>query len=259
MKHLRSRFMTIVGSILLSLSFTGAISAQEGDKSGTITEIANGHDSITVRLDGETTTETYSIDADTEITFRGGRGTVEDLSPGDRVLLDFETDNASSRRANRVAQGEVPNDKVAEVVGVEAEDNQLTVRFRDTNEVETYTVAPDVDIWIRNSPGSLTRNRAGELEEIKVGDEVVLAFDEIDRDQSNRPTLRIVTYDGVDEDEEIDTRVAANVRSDDGSTNRFSSLPRTASVFPALGLLGMALLALAGWVRSRRVVNHSSQ
>lgn len=244
---------SVILSFLLTLCFAAASTAQQNanSKAGTITRVSPSLDTISVKLDDDGTTETYTIDDGTDVTFRGSRRAVEDLSPGDRVILEFDEDTTNaSRRARRVAQGDVDDDRTAEVLGVNLADDQLTVRFVDDNEVETYQVSPDVDIWIRNNPGSLVRNRVGGLDDIHVGDEVVLDFDEINRDQTNRPTLRVVTYGFTIDENEPDTRFAAADTRVGGSR-----LPNTASIFPALGLTGVLFITIAGWARVRRNAN----
>ena len=94
------RMTTNLILLLLSAFAVGTALGQENIR-GEVLDVDVPESTITVRT--EEGIGTYDIDADTDITFRGVRGSgLEDINRGDRVILDFEEATDGRRRARGI-------------------------------------------------------------------------------------------------------------------------------------------------------------
>lgn len=242
------RIAIIISSSILLMALANGSAAQsvlsdpadEADKSGTVVSVSPERDNLAVKLDDEANVEIYNISDDTDITVRGRSGDLDDLAPGDRILMNFAEASDRTRTARQINQDETPADKKAEVIAVDTAANELTVRFVDTDTVDSYYIDADTDIWVRG--------RAADLADIRDGDEVILDFEER---ENNRRVIRWVTYNVYPT---ADMLIADTASSTAAATNQgtLARLPSTASPVPLVGLAGVLLISLASTLRILR-------
>ena len=233
---------SILTIVMASSSFAQSVLSEpsdDADKTGTVVSVTPEENSLAVKLDDERTIDVYSISDATEITVRGNSGDLADLTAGDRIFLNFSEGADNKRTARSINQDRTPADKSAEVLEVDTTGRELTVRFDETNAVETYFIDTDTDIWVRGRPS--------QLNDVREGDEVILDFEER---EDNRSVIRWVTYNVYP----LEGMLLADSGSAEPSAQQgtLSRLPSTASPIPLIGLTGLVLIGFASLLRIRR-------